>query len=518
MSEDDEGRKPPPHELENYEEPEDWDFPTVITEEDDSPEILEDVEPEEAIETLFDNLGIFTIISLVGGILVAVLFYILHHYRPHMSQIYFIIIGFASGLLLVFGASELIILGVKGIQDKLNFNPYFGGILQAIGAALAELVIVIILLIQSYREPIEEVARDLSETAITLILTTVIINILFLGISMIYAARKKPFDLPKELTFYEANLILGLMVFSFVLMIFSFFTEFSIIRSILEGAPVTIYDKVTYNEWFEILIGLASLLVYFIFLMILIRNYGKKTSQPQTLIVEFFPDEDDVIVEEPSTTKFIQTRMALQRKPTADKTDTKPDENALKKPRNGRKTQTERLNALATLRRFPWFIIILVFIFGTGGIIWGGQMLSASIEEGIREYSAQIPILAYAVIVGLVSSSPELIVTFRGLLKKDKEMQEVGLVHQVSAINQTFFILFGAPFVLSGILTLINPNFGIPVTLGITIVMGGIFIMSLAVQLMVMDDNKFDLLEGVMITTLATVSLVALALIGYTSL
>jgi hypothetical protein len=83
------------------------------------------------------------------------------------------------------------------------------------------------------------------------------------------------------------------------------------------------------------------------------------------------------------------------------------------------------------------------------------------------------------------------------------------LVHQVSAINQTFFILFGVPFVISGIF-----NIGIPVATEITIVMGGIFIMSVAELMMIMDDNKFDLLEGVVITILATVSLLALTLIG----
>ncbi|MCK5298534.1 MAG: hypothetical protein KAJ76_06490, partial [Candidatus Heimdallarchaeota archaeon] len=86
---------------------------------------------------------------------------------------------------------------------------------------------------------------------------------------------------------------------------------------------------------------------------------------------------------------------------------------------------------------------------------------------------------------------------------------EVGLVHQVSAINQTFFLLFGIPFVLSGII-----DIGIPISMDITIVMGGIFIMSVALSMMISDDNKFDLLEGIVITILSIVSLLALALIG----
>jgi hypothetical protein len=86
---------------------------------------------------------------------------------------------------------------------------------------------------------------------------------------------------------------------------------------------------------------------------------------------------------------------------------------------------------------------------------------------------------------------------------------EVGLVHQVSAINQTFFILFDVPFVISGIFAI-----GIPVALEITIVFGGIFVLSTAVILMIMDDNKFDFLEGAVITVMSIVSLLALALIG----
>ncbi|MHA1187215.1 MAG: hypothetical protein ACTSSK_10135 [Candidatus Heimdallarchaeota archaeon] len=100
-------------------------------------------------------------------------------------------------------------------------------------------------------------------------------------------------------------------------------------------------------------------------------------------------------------------------------------------------------------------------------------------------------------------------VTLRGLLSPDEEDKEVGLVHQVSAINQTFFILFGVPFVISGIF-----NIGIPIAIEIIIVMGGIFIISAAEVLMIMDDNAFDLFEGIVILILSIVSLLALALIG----
>ena len=76
-------------------------------------------------------------------------------------------------------------------------------------------------------------------------------------------------------------------------------------------------------------------------------------------------------------------------------------------------------------------------------------------------------------------------------------------------LEQTFFILFGFPFLLSGII-----GIGIPISINITLVMGCIYIMSTAEKMMIMDDNSFDILEGGVITILAIVSLLALALIG----
>ena len=256
MSKNKEDSEPPPKKevIEGFEEPEDWDLPPVITEEDDSPEILEVIETEEAIETLFSNLHISTIISTILGLLLGVAFLVLERVLHGHDNLNLLImgIGFAAGVFLVFGASEIIILGVKGLSDKLNWNPYIEGLLQAIGAAIAELVVVIILLVNSYTtrnigtpQAIAE-ADNLATTAIVLILTTVIINVFFLGIAMIFVSREKPFDLPQELTFYEANLILGMMVFSFVIMIYGFYFEFT-------TGPAS----ETYNRYFEIVIGIA---------------------------------------------------------------------------------------------------------------------------------------------------------------------------------------------------------------------------------------------------------------------
>lgn len=562
MADNDEGKEPPPNSKiildEEYSEPEDWDLPTTIIEEDESPDILENVEPEEALETIFENIHVTSIISLILGILLAATFLVIEKYfHTAIPNIAIMIIGFGAGVMMVFGSAEIIILGVKGVSDKLNWNPYIEGILQAIGAALAELVVVIILLIRSNTTN----NSDLATTAIVLILTTVIINILFLGISIVVIAKDEPFKLPKELTFYEANLILGMMVFSFVLMIYGFYYEFEGIRNAIEGAP----ELLTFDRVFEIVIGVSLILVYVIFLVVLVRRYGRKSSTPQTLISEFFPEEDELVLEEtaspkqesrilqeksdskksrkPSEKKLEDNKEKIvckecgmplelgmkkctgcgtkvsKRKKTKEEPEEVPEDvsqNQKRKRRrlfgNGNKSKQQRSDALATLRRFPWFIIIILFLFGAGGIVWGGELLASSIELGFDAFTTQPPILVYSVIVGIVSSSPELVVTLRGLFSQDQEDREVGVIHQVSAINQTFFILFGVPFVISGIF-----NIGIPIAIEITIVMGGIFIISAAEVLMIADDNAFDLFEGIVIIILSIVSLLALALIGGTS-
>ena len=470
------------------------DFEETLSDEE-CPEILELIEPDEAIGTLFKNIHASTLITFVLGIAFGIFFYVAEKGFPDVFPGWSrVVIGFAAGLLIVFGASELIILGVQGVKDKLNLNPYIAGILSAIGAAFAELVIVTLLLIRSHLEPDPEIGGDLATTAIILILTTVIINILFLGISMIFVSKSGPFKLPRELTMYETNLVLSMRVFTFLLVLYGLFYEFSDIKS---SAPVAS----RFSRGVEITIGAALLFVYGLFLFHLSRRYGKKTSTPQTLITEFYENDREETAEEIPETQ--QLKLAI--KEGKDSEECKQQAKA--------QNNHDRHSALATLRRFPWFIIIFLFLIGAGGIIWGGELLASGIESGLHvlenDFHLEVPILVYAVVVGLISTAPELIVTFRGLLHPDMETQKIGLINQVSAINQTFFLLFGFPFLLSGII-----GIGIPVSINITMVLGCIYIMSTAEKLMIMDDNSFDILEGGVISILAIVSLLALALMG----
>ena len=102
MSKNDEGKEPPPKrvaDLEGFEEPEDWDLPPVITEEDDSPEILEVIEAEKAIETIFANIHITTIISTILGLLLGIAFLVVERVLPaHEYLLIKMAIGFAAGV------------------------------------------------------------------------------------------------------------------------------------------------------------------------------------------------------------------------------------------------------------------------------------------------------------------------------------------------------------------------------------------------------------------------------------
>ena len=97
----------------------------------------------------------------------------------------------------------------------------------------------------------------------------------------------------------------------------------------------------------------------------------------------------------------------------------------------------------------------------------------------------------------------------RALFSPEEEDTRIGLVHQISSINQTFFLLFGFPFLFSTII-----DVQIPVAFDTTLVLAGIFAISLALHLTIIDDNHFDRVEGALILFASITSLLALATIG----
>ncbi len=441
---------------------------------------LDLLEPGEAIGELFEKINPLTIPTIIIGVILLIFtFTKLLNGHPIAA----LIVGFGGGLAFVFGCSELIIFGVKGMGRKLGWSQYFMGIIAAIGADSSDVVVVTILinrakkLTETGTTANIELANNLTLTSITLILTTVLINCLILGITIMIVAKKKPFRLPLELSQTESNLVLAMAIFSFVLLAFGF-THNSI--------GIEQFDRL-----FEGVMGVSLLIFYFIFIAFLIGDAKQKRTDyigPQLLITEYFPDEEE----------FKNNEEGIKKKGFFKRTIGEIFGNG------GNDEEKEQFIAL---RRFPWFVLIIAFIVGITGIIFGGSMISDAIENGLIIYN--LPILVYCVIVGFVSSAPEMTITFRAVLNPEKEDTEIGLVHQISSINQTFFLLFGFPFLFASII-----NVDIPVALDTTLVFTGIFAISLALHLTIIDDNHFDRVEGTLILIASITSLMALAIVG----
>lgn len=467
----DEPKKKPKEQLEND---------RLYFEDEDQEVDLDLLEPDEVVEELFEKINPLTIPSVIIGIVLLVISFtnVLDNYR-----IVSIFVGFGGGLAFVFGCSELIIFGVKGIAKKLNWSEYFMGIIAAIGADSSDIVVVTILLLRA-RSLIEqgnfELANNLTLTSITFVLTTVLINTLVLGVTMIVLSKKKPFKLPKELSETEANVVLAMSIFSFVLI------AYGIAHNYLE---ITQFDQV-----FQGVMGASLLLFYIMFILLLIGDAKEKSVVrigPQIRISEYFPecDEDDEICpvsQKPRRQRYLITRLYRQ---------------------IFKRNENEEQDQFVAIRRFPWYSIIIAFLIGAAGIFFGGNLISDAIEKSIEIYN--VPILVYCVVVGFVSSAPETTITLRALMKPEREDNEMGLVHQISSINQTFFLLFGIPFLFSSII-----DVNIPAAFDTTLVFASIFAISLALHLTIIDDNHFDRVEGALILFASITSLLALAVVG----
>jgi len=445
---------------------------------------LDKLEPDEVLGELFEKINPLSIPAVIIGIILLILSYMSFLNGFLIAKI---VIGFIGGLSFVFGCSELIIFGVKGIGKKLNWSEYFMGIIAAIGADSSDVVVVSILLVKAKRlaetgtsENIK-LAHNLTSISITLVLTSVLINMLILGVTIFIVARKKPYKLPKELSQTESNLVLAMTIFSFIFLVFGF-TQTSL-------------DIVQFDRAFEGIMGISLLVFYLVFIIFLIGDAKEKRTEKigsQLFISEYFPEDEN------------------------DIQDIKLEDNVLKKKRSlksfirrifKKESANNEGEQFVALRRFPWYIIILAFIIGITGIIFGGTLISNSIVTAIDSY--QLPILVYSVIIGFVSSAPEMTITFRALRDPAKENIQIGLVHQISSVNQTFFLLFGLPFLLAAIL-----NVDVPAILDTTLVFSGIFALSLTLHLTIIDDNHFDRLEGALIFVASIVSILALAVIG----
>ncbi|MBN1331077.1 MAG: hypothetical protein JXA54_16510 [Candidatus Heimdallarchaeota archaeon] len=445
---------------------------------------LDKLEPDEVLGELFEKINPLTIPAVIIGIIFSII-----SFMPFLNGLVIakIAIGFAGGLAFIFGCSELIIFGVKGIGKKLNWSEYFMGIIAAIGADSSDVVVVSILLVKAKKiaeistpENIE-LAYSLTATSITLVLTSCLINMLILGVTIFSVSKRKPYKLPKELAHTESNLVLAMTIFSFIFIVF--------------GLVHNSLNIVDFDRAFEGIMGVSLLLFYSIFVIFLILDAKEKRSEkigPQILISEYFPEDENEFQEEK-----IEDDLPKKKRPI---------KNFLQEIYRKAFTNNEGEQFVA-LRRFPWYIIIIAFTFGIAGIIFGGSLISDSIIIAIDSY--QLPILVYSVIIGFVSSAPEMTITFRALRDPEKENTQIGLIHQISSVNQTFFLLFGLPFLLAAIL-----DVNVPAILDTTLVFSGIFVLSLTLHLTIIDDNHFDRLEGALIFVAAIASLLTLAVIG----
>jgi hypothetical protein len=366
------------------------------------------------------------------------------------------------------------------------------GIMAAIGADSSDIVVVMVLMMRARRltltgEPANITFADsLILTSFTYVLTTVLINTLVLGITMMALSRKKPFKLPRELSFTESNIVLGMAIMSFVLL------SFAISHS---AVGIEEFDRI-----FQGVIGFALLFFYAIFIIHLRHEAKEKTKTSlghQTVITEYYP-EDGLNNSKPKKEKPPENQLIIGLGLVI---------RSIIKSFKKEEDVDDESDQFIALRRFPWYIVLVIFLIGITGIIFGGDMLSTAIEKSIDAYD--IPILVYCVVVGFVASAPEMTITLRAILNPEKEDTEIGLVHQVSSIDQTFFLLFGLPFLFA---SLINVN--IPVAFDTTLVFSGIFAISFALHLMIIDDGKFDWLEGVLILVASITSLLALAVVG----
>jgi len=448
---------------------------------------LDKLDPDEVLGELFEKINPLTIPAVLIGVILLIISYT-NILDGHLAGT--LIVGFTGGLSFVFGCSELIIFAVKGIGKKLNWSQYFMGIMAAIGADSSDVVVVSILLVRAKRL-IETggadniaLATKLTSISFTLVLMTVLINTLILGVTMIVVSRRKPFKLPKELTNTESNLLLAIAMFSFIFIAFGF--------------THTSLNIQEFDRAFEGVMGLALLTFYIIFIGFLIGDARQKRSErvgPQILISEYFPEDENnhKPVEKEITDEVKKPHKRRFFKGLFNKNGNDEDEDA---------------EQYVSLRRFPWYIILLAFTVGIAGIIFGGDLISSSIVSAIELYD--LPILLYSVIVGFVSSAPEMTITFRALRDPERESTEIGLVHQISSVNQTFFLLFGFPLVLAAII-----NIDIPAALDTTLVFAMIFAISLALHLMIIDDNHFDRVEGTLILLASLTGIIALGVIGY---
>ncbi len=170
------------------------------------PSQLEDQDLIDSFNMLIGHLGIvekvFVVLGLLlGAIAVARIF-------PSIT----FELQFIAGLMLVFAMSEFIVLSIKGISLRMGFDKYLVAVITGACALFPELIVVTFLILAG---------GSSAQFAVTLILTTVLLNMLMFGVAIVYITRKAPHKPSPAISNLESENLLGMIIFGFLFTIYS---------------------------------------------------------------------------------------------------------------------------------------------------------------------------------------------------------------------------------------------------------------------------------------------------------
>ncbi len=296
---------------------------------------------------------------------------------------------FISGLMLVFAMSEFIVLAIKGLSIRLGLDKYLIAVITGACALFPELIVVTFLILAGGQS---------AQFAVTLILTTVLINMLMLGVAIIYITRRAPHKPSPAISTLESENLLGMIMFSFILVFYSLVVG--------QGTVV----EVIAIEWIG---GIVLLLIYGAFII----NLGA--------FLRSLRQKSDETVSE--------SRPALA--------SNHHDEGFFHRIRT------------------PAFIFL--FILGILGSTLGGDLLSEAIEHSLEQFE-DLPLLFLTVVIGTFTTLPEILITSRALLDESTAElginNQIAAITQTFYVLFGFCFLIAA---MVGVQLVLSPEFAL---------------------------------------------------------
>lgn len=170
------------------------------------PQELENQDLLDSFNTVVGHLGIIEKIFVVLGLLIGTIAFF--QLFPEIT----FELQFIAGLMLVFAMSEFIVLSIKGISLRLGLDKYLIAVITGACALFPELIVVIFLILAGGAS---------AQFAVTLILTTVLLNMLMFGVAVMYITRKAPHKPSPAISNLESENLLGMIIFGFLLATYS---------------------------------------------------------------------------------------------------------------------------------------------------------------------------------------------------------------------------------------------------------------------------------------------------------